>query len=550
MNPTLKTDKYGNVISNTTGTDFSFTPTGDIDYSKSGSNFVAPKPPTVSTNPTTPAVGSVQYDISKGLPLGTSASGNYKPTTPTISDVYSTGDATYDSIVAGYKRQADSPDVTPESLMSDKMKLYQAEIDAVNKIYTDKIQTAKVAGQGRLGSSRASQARSGLLGSDFGASQTANVETQNREIEDAYRNENAVQIQAILGKARQEAIDEAKAKTEAKKEGAKSYIEFLTGAETRKKARITDLAKSLIAQGKSIKDLTDAELTTLATSYGTTKDNILATFNTEKLANDKALAELQKNQPDSSFTLSQGQERFVLDPKTGQYTKVASTAKTYAPSSTGGTTGTTGNNTAYSSDLDAVIGATLSTIPSKFGQQTFQSQISKARNDGDKLNLVASQVLKGASSEIRNDFSNQAIAMKQLDKAIAELDAGVKSGFLNSKAQYVAGVFGKDFDPKLQKVQAYITSAVQPYRNSVTGAAWGTQEDAEYADLFGSIKYSPTELKNRLTNMKETLKSKSATSLNTFVNPLGTYGNQFEIGQFAPTTSNNPVDKTLSEFGL
>lgn len=140
--------------------------------------------------------------------------------------------------------------------------------------------------------------------------------------------------------------------------------------------------------------------------------------------------------------------------------------------------------------------------------------------------------------------------MKQLDKAIAELDAGVKSGFLNSKAQYVAGVFGKDYDPKLQKVQAYITSAVQPYRNSVTGAAWGTQEDNEYADLFGSIKYSPTELKNRLTNMKETLKSKSATSLNTFVNPLGTYGNQFEIGQFAPTTSNNPIDKTLSEFGL
>ncbi len=532
MNPTLKTDKYGNIISNTSGQNYSFTPTGDIDYSKSGSNFVAPQPTTVNkyTNAGTLAVGSVQYDISKGLPLGTSASGNYKPT---VSDVYGTGDATYDSIVAGYKKQADSPDVTAESLMADKMKLYQAEIDAVNKIYTDKIQTAKVAGQGRLGSSRASQARSGLLGSDFGASQTANVETQNQEIEDAYRNENAVQIQAIIGKARGDAVAEAEAKRVAKEQGAKSYIEFLTGAEARKKARITDLAKSLIAQGKDIKSLTDADLATLATSYGTTKDNILATFNTEKIANDKALADLQKNQPDTSFTLSQGQERFVLDPKTGQYSKVASTAKTYAPSSTEGT-GTTGNSTAYGSDLDAVIGATLSTIPSKFGQQTFQSQISKARNDGDKLNLVASQVLKGASAEIRNDFSNQAIAMKQLDKAIAELDAGVKSGFLNSKAQYVAGVFGKDYDPKLQKVQAYITSAVQPYRNSVTGAAWGTQEDNEYADLFGSIKYSPTELKNRLTNMKETLKSKSATSLNTFVNPLGTYRNQFEIGQFAP----------------
>lgn len=535
MNPTLKTDKYGNIISNTSGQNYSFTPSGDINYAQSGSNYVAPQPPTANTNTNsgTPAVGSVQYDISKNLPLGTSASGNYKPT---VSDIYGTGDATYDAIGAGYQTAANAPDVTAESLMESKRKLYQGEIDAVNKIYSDKIQSARIQGKGRIGSSTAIQARGGLLGSDFGAAQTANVEDANRQVEDAYLNEQNLQIQGILGKARQDAIDEAKAKTEAKALGAKNYIEFLTGADVRKKARITDFAKSLIAQGKDIKTLTDADLATLASTYGTSKENILATYNEAKLANDKAQAELVKNQPDTSFTLSQGQERFVLDPKTGQYSKVASTAKTYAPSSTGGT-GTTGNSTAYGSDLDAVIGATLSTIPSKFGQQTFQSQISKARNDGDKLNLVASQVLKGASAEIRNDFSNQAIAMKQLDKAIAELDAGVKSGFLNSKAQYVAGVFGKDYDPKLQKVQAYITSAVQPYRNSVTGAAWGTQEDNEYADLFGSIKYSPTELKNRLTNMKETLKSKSATSLNTFVNPLGTYGNQFEIGQFAPTTA-------------
>lgn len=293
MNPTLKTDKYGNIISNTSGQNYSFTPTGDINYAQSGSNYVAP-PTKSQVTTSTPVVGSVQYDIANGLALGTSSSSTYKQPT-TISDAYGTGDATYDSIVAGYKKQADSPDVTAESLMADKMKLYQAEIDAVNKIYTDKIQTAKVAGQGRLGSSRASQARSGLLGSDFGASQTANVETQNQEIEDAYRNENTVQIQAIMGKARGDAVAEAEAKRVAKEQGAKSYIEFLTGAEARKKARITDLAKSLIAQGKDIKSLTDADLATLATSYGTTKDNILATFNTEKIANDKALAEIEKS---------------------------------------------------------------------------------------------------------------------------------------------------------------------------------------------------------------------------------------------------------------
>ena len=92
MNPTLKTDKYGNIISNTSGQNYSFTPTGDIDYSKSGSNFVAPQPPTVNTNTNTgtPALGSVQYDISKGLPLGTNVFAwtiDNPPCAPSISTV-------------------------------------------------------------------------------------------------------------------------------------------------------------------------------------------------------------------------------------------------------------------------------------------------------------------------------------------------------------------------------------------------------------------------------------------------------------------------------
>lgn len=287
MNSTLKTDKFGNIISNTSGQNYSFTPSGDIDYSKSTK-------PTTSTTPTTsPVLGSYQYDLANNLAPGTSASGSYKQPT-TIQDAYGTGDATYNAIGAGYQTAANAPDVTAEGLMESKRKAYQAEIDAVNKIYSDKIQSARVQGKGRIGSSTAIQARGGLLGSDFGAAQTANVEEANRQVEDAYLNEQNLQIQGILGKARQEAIDEAKAKTEAKALGAKNYIEFLTGAEARKKTRITDFAKSLIAQGKDIKTLTDADLASLASTYGTSKENILATYNEAKLASDKAQADITK----------------------------------------------------------------------------------------------------------------------------------------------------------------------------------------------------------------------------------------------------------------
>ena len=79
-------------------------------------------------------------------------------------------------------------------------------------------------------------------------------------------------------------------------------------------------------------------------------------------------------------------------------------------------------------------------------------------------------------------------------------------------------------------------ASVQPYRNSVTGAAWGDQEDAEYASLFGSTKYSPNELKQRLQTIKEIMKSKSVDALNVYVNPMGTYDNVFDT---STTASNN-----------
>lgn len=201
-----------------------------------------------------------------------------------------------------------------------------------------------------------------------------------------------------------------------------------------------------------------------------------------------------------------------------------------ASSGSGGGAG--GINTGqYGTDLDAIIGNTLATIPSKFGQQTFREQIGRARNDADKISTVASVVLKNQPAEVRRDFTNQSIAVKNIDKAISLLDQGAKTGVLRAGTQYAFNVFGKDFDPNLTAVNSYLISAIQPYRNSITGAAWGDQEDGEYAQLFGSTKYSPAELKDRLQRIREIMKDKSVSALNSYVNPMDTYQNYFEQGQ-------------------
>lgn len=239
--------------------------------------------------------------------------------------------------------------------------------------------------------------------------------------------------------------------------------------------------------------------------------------------------------------------RQLRDMQTGELIKDMGAVPVTAKSGGGGGGGSgAGGGGTYSNDLDAIIGTVLSTIPTKFGQETFRSQIDSARNDADKINLVAAQVLKGQPAEFKNDFRNQAVGIASLDKAISALDSGVKTGVLNNSAQYLFNVAGKDFDPKLAQINGYITSAIQPYRNSVTGAAWGEQEDAEYQALFGSTKFSPNELRQRLVQTKELLKAKSAEGLNAFVNPLGTYDNTFATGNLAPTPTPAVTDNKTS----
>lgn len=59
------------------------------------------------------------------------------------------------------------------AIRKQKESEFQSQIDAINAVYADKLRQERTTGQGRLGSGRAIQARSGLIGSDFGTAQTA-----------------------------------------------------------------------------------------------------------------------------------------------------------------------------------------------------------------------------------------------------------------------------------------------------------------------------------------------------------------------------------------
>lgn len=134
------------------------------------------------------------------------------------------------------------------TIRQNSINRFQGEIDALNKIYAEKKREEALRGEGRLGSSAAVQARRGLLGSDFGASQTAEKVGENVQKQNAIDIERGQQISNIYSQARQEANAEIAAKTLARQSGSKDYIEFLKGSSERKETRVNNTVANIIAK--------------------------------------------------------------------------------------------------------------------------------------------------------------------------------------------------------------------------------------------------------------------------------------------------------------
>lgn len=529
------------------------------------------KPVSTSYGPTQP-----QAPVSYGPQQSPSVQ-----TTPTVGSVMGTAPLTRDQQIADIRNkalaiQAQIPGATsgtkkfnaptPEGeveqpwtpltakqerdIQRAQMKLFQKEIDATNQIYDEMLRQERIAGQGRLGSVGAMGARAGILGSDFQGAQEESTRKDTASIIGGVQAERAAKIGNIMGTVRKAAADEIAAKNKANKEGAEAKIKFMAERQDRNNRNINKFAAALIAQGLNPDDLSKEQLDE-AIKAGMTEENIRAEYDSLKFAKDaedkatdlstrKTEADIAKINSDIARgkLIEIGEGTMLYNFETSETFK---NPKTSTPSTSGGGAGS--GTSPYGSDLDAVIGSATLMIPSKFGQENFQRQLASARSDEDRLNLVAGVVLKSQSADMRNDFTNLKTGVNQINKAISMLDSGTKTGLLQNGAQYVFNAFGEDYDPKLAEIRSNIVAAVQPYRNSVTGAAWGAQEESEYQALFGSNKYSPEELRNRLETMKGILQDKQSSVLNSFVNPMGYYENPYETqgtSYTEPETTGDP----------
>lgn len=172
-------------------------------------------------------------------------------------------------------------------------------------------------------------------------------------------------------------------------------------------------------------------------------------------------------------------------------------------------------------DLDFVAGNVVNLIASENGKEAYRETLANARTPQEKMDVISATVLANSSSALQEDFRKMTAGAGEIDQAIRLLEEGVQTGVLEAGVQAGFDLFGGEFDEGMSAIAAHITSAVQPYRSSITGAAWGSQEDKEYKQLFGATKYEPEVLLNKLKRMKGIMQRGTINAISAQVSPFG-----------------------------
>lgn len=228
---------------------------------------------------------------------------------PVIDFARYTGTSPYDTAAKNYYEGLDrtAPTAEEESTIREKIRQQmQSQIDAISQSYVSLFENVAVAGEDRLGQTRATQARGGLLGSPMGAAQTEKTRQLNQKEVAALEAEKGLKIQEVFGKIDDRAKEEVKAKKAEALGNTEKYLKYLAATVDKSREDIKTLAQG----GVSLDKLSSDQYTKLLDSTGFDKFGLEAFYNANKKEEDKI---------DYKYEIS-GNKVFAygLDPKTGK----------------------------------------------------------------------------------------------------------------------------------------------------------------------------------------------------------------------------------------
>jgi hypothetical protein len=224
--------------------------------------------------------------------------------------------------------------VDENKIRQDNLRFFQSEIDAVNQIYDEVLRGERIEGRDREGQGRAIRNRQGLIGSARGEKQREDIVEQNLSIERGIQAERAAKIGSIMGTARQSSIAEIRAETDAKRQSASDYLQFLTLQDDRTDKRVKQAVTALMLQGFKFEDLEGNEIDELTKNLRISKDALAAKFSelTPEAEGNQILSEGQVIVDKDGNIVFKNPRTFA--PKAGSKTTPTPTSTTETPEGT------------------------------------------------------------------------------------------------------------------------------------------------------------------------------------------------------------------------
>lgn len=165
-----------------------------------------------------------------------------------------------------------------ETIRRNALNDAQAEIDAINNIYNGLVTQEQKTGIGRLGSTRATAARSGTLGGDFGNADLSKTEQFNNEKVQAIRADQAGKIAEILGRVNTRADAKFQAEQENYFKNAEAKLNYQKKNQEDARADLKNLAST----GVGLDQLTQEEYNSLIEQTGYDDNDLKAAFTLSK----------------------------------------------------------------------------------------------------------------------------------------------------------------------------------------------------------------------------------------------------------------------------
>lgn len=397
---------------------------------------------------------------------------------PTIAEVASrvpdfVEDPTLTKLGKTYKTEATSP-VDEGKIRRETRDRFQGQIDAINQIYEGKRAEARVQGTARQGTTNAINARSGLLGSDFGVANTNNTEAYNNDILGTIDSEKGAKINDLYALIHKDATSAIAAKRAAIEAGATKYLEYLATSSSKKKEAATNIAKALFAKGIDPATLTAEEMSKITSTYGMTGEEFSNIYNDTKTAAETAKAKAEADAlKANSFDLSDGQAKYYKDPVTGETKLLAENNKNFAPnkySSGGGISNPNGSGSGGTGGPKTPSNPSgfLDYYDPNFTMTSLrQSKGGRFLTQGELKPITDIQQVVGQASNLTN--------------LINTVDTGPFIGIIKSNNPY---------DTKAQAMKAAITAIVPKLARGVYGevGVLTDQDIANYSRTIANLK--------------------------------------------------------------